>query len=39
VTEWSNGPVEGLVNKVKLLKRRGYGRAKFDPLRCLVLAD
>jgi transposase len=25
--EWSKGPVEGLVNKLKLLKRQGYGRA------------
>jgi transposase len=37
-TEWSNGPVEGHVHRVKLLKRRGYGRAKFDLLRNLVLA-
>ena len=36
--EWSNGPVEGHVHRVKLLKRRGYGRAKFDLLRRLVLA-
>ena len=26
----SNGPVEGLVHKPKLVKRRGYGRAGFD---------
>lgn len=31
--EWSNGPTEGFVHKRKLLKRRGYGRAGFDPLR------
>lgn len=24
---WSNGPVEGFVNKLKLVKRQGYGRA------------
>jgi transposase len=24
--EWSNGPVEGFVHKLKLLKRQGYGR-------------
>ncbi len=24
---WSNGPVEGHVNRLKLLKRQGYGRA------------
>lgn len=23
--EWSNGPVEGFVNKLKLVKRQGYG--------------
>jgi transposase len=27
--EWSNGPVEGFVHKLKLLKRQGYGRAGF----------
>ena len=36
--EWSNGPVEGLVTKLKLLKRQGYGRANFDLLRARVLA-
>ena len=35
---WSNGPVEGLITKVKLIKRQGYGRAKFDLLRIRVLA-
>ncbi len=35
---WSNGPVEGHVNKLKLLKRAMYGRAKFDLLRQRVLA-
>ena len=35
---WSNGPVEGFINKVKLLKRQGYGRANFDLLRARVLA-
>jgi transposase len=35
---WSNGPVEGFVNKLKLLKRQGYGRAGFDLLRARVLA-
>lgn len=29
---WSNGPVEGHVNKLKLLKRQMYGRAKLDLL-------
>ena len=36
--EWSNGPVEGFVTKLKLLKRQGYGRANFDLLRARVLA-
>ena len=27
---WPNGPVEGFVHKLKLLKRQGYGRAGFD---------
>jgi transposase len=35
---WSTGPVEGHVHRVKLLKRRGYGRAKLDLLRARVLA-
>lgn len=34
---WSNGPVEGHVGRLKLLKRAGYGRAKFDLLRARVL--
>lgn len=35
---WSNGQLEGQVNRVKLIKRHGYGRAKFDLLRRRVLA-
>ncbi len=35
---WSNGPVEGFVNKLKLVKRQGYGRAGFVLLRARVLA-
>ena len=34
---WSNGPVEGQINRLKLLKRQMYGRAKFDLLRSRVL--
>ncbi len=34
---WSNGPVEGLVHKLKLLKRQGYRRAGFVLLRARVL--
>jgi hypothetical protein len=35
--EWNNGIVEGHVNRLKLLKRQGYGRASFDLLRQRVL--
>jgi transposase len=34
---WSNGPTEGKVNKLKLLKRQMFGRANFDLLRQRVL--
>jgi len=34
---WSNGPVEGYVNKLKYIKRMMYGRANFDLLRRRVL--
>jgi transposase len=37
-TAWSTGPVEGHVHRLKLIKRRGYGRAKLDLLRARVLA-
>lgn len=30
---WSNGPVEGHVNRLKLIKRQGYGRTGFALLR------
>ena len=30
---WSNGPVEGQITRLKLLKRQMYGRAKLDLLR------
>jgi transposase len=35
--EWSNGQVEGKVNKLKMIKREHYGRAGFDLLRRFVL--
>jgi transposase len=35
---WSNGPVEGQVNRLKVIKRQMYGRANFDLLRARVLA-
>jgi transposase len=34
---WSNGLVEGQVNRLKLLKRQMYGRAGFALLRARVL--
>ncbi|HEV8044268.1 MAG TPA: ISL3 family transposase, partial [Rubrobacter sp.] len=34
---WSNGPVEGFVHKLKLIKRSMYGRASFGLLRRRVL--
>lgn len=35
---YSNGMVEGCVNRLKLMKRSMFGRAKFDLLRLRVLA-
>lgn len=35
--EWNNGPVEGQVNRLKLIKRQMYGRASFALLRARVL--
>jgi hypothetical protein len=29
---WSNGPVEGQINRLKMLKRQMYGRAKIELL-------
>ncbi|MFI9616538.1 transposase [Streptomyces sp. NPDC052023] len=34
---WSSGPVEGHVNRIKMLKRQMYGRAGFALLRKRVL--
>ena len=34
---WSNGPVEGHIDRLKLIKRSMYGRAGFDLLRQRVL--
>lgn len=36
---WSNGQVEGQVNRLKMIKRQMYGRAGFDLLRQRVLAS
>jgi transposase len=35
--EWSNGPVEGQVTRLKLLKRQGYGRTGVALLRQRLL--
>jgi transposase len=35
--EWSNGPVEGKINKLKYIKRSMYGRSGFSLLRHKVL--
>jgi transposase len=35
---YSTGPVEGNINRLKLIKRSGYGRAGYDLLRIRVLA-
>ena len=35
---YSNGPTEGAVNRLKMIKRQMYGRAKFDLLRIRVLS-
>jgi ABC-type cobalamin transport system permease subunit len=35
--EWSNGQLEGQVNRLKLIKRMMYGRGKLDLLRARVL--
>jgi transposase len=35
---WSTGPVEGQINRLKMLKRAMYGRANLDLLRARVLA-
>jgi transposase len=35
--DWSSGQVEGQVNRLKVIKRIMYGRAKFDLLRLRVL--
>jgi transposase len=34
---WSSGPVEGQVNRIKMIKRQMFGRAGFDLLRKRIL--
>jgi len=36
-SRWSNGQTEGQVNRLKMIKRQMFGRAKFDLLRQRVL--
>jgi len=36
-TRWSNGPVEGHIPRLKVIKRQMYGRASFQLLRAPVL--
>jgi transposase len=36
-TSWSNGQVEGQINRLKTIKRQMYGRAGFELLRARVL--
>jgi transposase len=38
-TSWSNGQVEGQVNRLKTIKRQMYGRAGFELLRARVLPN
>ena len=36
-SRWSNGPVEGHINRLKMIKRQMYGRAGFELLKARVL--
>jgi transposase len=36
-TPWSNGLIEGHINRLKTLKRQMYGRARFELLKARVL--
>jgi len=35
--EWSSGPVEGQVNRLKMVKRQMFGRAGLTVLRARIL--
>jgi transposase len=35
-TPWSNGPIEGHINRLKAIKRQMYGRAGFELLKARV---
>jgi transposase len=34
---WSNGPLEGQINRLKMIERQMYGRAGFELLKARVL--
>lgn len=36
-TPWNNGPIEGQINRLKVIKRQMYGRAGFELLKARVL--
>lgn len=36
-SSWSNGQVEGQINRLKMIKRQGFGRAKLDLLQARFL--
>ncbi len=36
---WSNGQVEGQINRLKMLKRQMYGRASHDSLKKRFLCN
>ena len=36
-TPWSTGPLEGQINRLKVIKRQMYGRAGFELLKARVL--
>jgi transposase len=36
-TPWNNGPIEGQINRLKVIMRQMYGRAGFELLRARVL--
>jgi transposase len=36
---WSNGPVEGQLNRLKMLKRQMYGRAGIELLRARLIPE
>jgi transposase len=37
VQPWSNGQTEGQINKLKMVKRQMYGRAKIDLLQARLI--